>query len=304
MVEDALQLAVVLGDQRIGRRDRRVGDAGDHRAEAEERVLDAVAGEDRDRPLHREAAVDDPLRDAAGDVARLGVGHPAPGAALPLGEEHSGRRGPRPMVEPVGHRFRIGSERVGRPHDHRAVGAALDGHVRRTEGQRNFRHRFLPHTMFSPLGEPALNRAFIVYPGLPQPRANRRSSRPLSAPCRGCRKPKPRDCLQSRDGEHRAPASRNSYLPRYRLATTKSSMFGSRTAKDRSTSASSRVSARPAASASSSPTRTFRAISEANSTIVQWLTASSSIGSLRKNAVTLLLVDSGRTSGARKLVSK
>ena len=52
-------------------------------------MLDAVAGEDRDRPLRREAAVDDPLRDAARDVARLGVGHPAPGAALPLGEEHT-----------------------------------------------------------------------------------------------------------------------------------------------------------------------------------------------------------------------
>ena len=50
-VEDALQLAEILGDQRIGRRHRRVGQAGDHRAEADQRVIDAVARQDRDRAL-------------------------------------------------------------------------------------------------------------------------------------------------------------------------------------------------------------------------------------------------------------
>jgi hypothetical protein len=50
--------------------------------------------------------------------------------------------------------------------------------------------------------------------------------------------------------------------------------------------------------------RTSRAMSEENSTLVQWLTVSYSTGSLRTKAAILSLVDSGRTSGARKLVSK
>ena len=48
---DRLQLGEIPGDQRIGRRNRRIGRAGDHRAEADQRMIDAVAGEDGDRPL-------------------------------------------------------------------------------------------------------------------------------------------------------------------------------------------------------------------------------------------------------------
>ena len=54
-VEDGFELAVVLGDQRIGLRDRRVRHAGDHGAKPDQRMLDAVAGEDRDGPLARQA---------------------------------------------------------------------------------------------------------------------------------------------------------------------------------------------------------------------------------------------------------
>ena len=50
--EDVAQLAVVLRDQRVRRRDRRVRHAGEHRAEREQQVLDVVVGQDR-RPAAR-----------------------------------------------------------------------------------------------------------------------------------------------------------------------------------------------------------------------------------------------------------
>ena len=63
--EDVAQLAVVLRDQRIRRRDRRERHAGEHRAEREQEVLDVVVGQDRDRPLGRELAIEQRLRDRA-----------------------------------------------------------------------------------------------------------------------------------------------------------------------------------------------------------------------------------------------
>ena len=64
-VDDVAQLAEVARDQRIGRRDRRVGDADIDGGEAEQRVLEVVAGEDRDRPLGREVAREQRRADAA-----------------------------------------------------------------------------------------------------------------------------------------------------------------------------------------------------------------------------------------------
>ncbi len=54
--EYVFELPEVAGDQRIGRRDRRVGDADIHRSEPEQRVLEVVAGEDHDGALGREIA--------------------------------------------------------------------------------------------------------------------------------------------------------------------------------------------------------------------------------------------------------
>ncbi len=134
--DNGLQLGEIFGDQRIGRRDRRVGDASDHRAEPDQRMVDAVAGENGDRPLDREFSVDKRLRDAAGRMLRGAVRDHAPMSfALPLGKEDTGWSFLRPVVEPVGHRVRMGRKRIGRADDHRAVGASLDGHVRRAEGQ-------------------------------------------------------------------------------------------------------------------------------------------------------------------------
>ena len=45
--EDVAQLAVVLRDQRVGRRDRHVGHAGPQRAQRQREVLEVVVGQDR-----------------------------------------------------------------------------------------------------------------------------------------------------------------------------------------------------------------------------------------------------------------
>jgi hypothetical protein len=52
------------------------------------------------------------------------------------------------------------------------------------------------------------------------------------------------------------------------------------------------------------PIRTSRALSEENSTLVQWLTVNCSADNLWTNAAMLSLVALGRMSGMRKLVSK
>jgi hypothetical protein len=75
------QLAVVLRNQRIGRRDRRERHAGQQRAEREQQVFDVIVGQDHDRPLGRESEVEQSLRDRARALQRLGVAHPAPIAA-------------------------------------------------------------------------------------------------------------------------------------------------------------------------------------------------------------------------------
>ena len=77
------------GLQRVGRRDRRVGHADVHRRQREQRVLDAVAREDDDRPLVRQLAIEQRLRDAPHTRQRVGVGQRA--ATPPVGSR--ARRG-------------------------------------------------------------------------------------------------------------------------------------------------------------------------------------------------------------------
>ena len=78
------------------------------------------------------------------EVADIWANPLSPPAVLPLGEEHPVGRGARPVIEPVGHRPRIGRERLRRAHEHRAVRTALDAHMRRAESQRDFHGRFPP----------------------------------------------------------------------------------------------------------------------------------------------------------------
>ena len=108
-------------------------------------MIDAVARENGDRALDRKPAIDQRLRDSARRLLRRAVCDHAPmSLALPLGEKDSRRRYLRPMVEPVGHHVGMGAERAGRSDDQRAVGAPLDRHCRRAEGQLHPCHFLLP----------------------------------------------------------------------------------------------------------------------------------------------------------------
>ena len=60
-----LSLLEILRQQRIRHRDRRVRNADMHGREAEQRVLDVVARQDRDRPLGRQIALQQRCRDGA-----------------------------------------------------------------------------------------------------------------------------------------------------------------------------------------------------------------------------------------------
>ena len=62
---DALELLEILRHQRIGHGDRRIGNADMHRGKAEKRMLDIVAGQDRDRPIRRKIT----LQQSGGDRA-------------------------------------------------------------------------------------------------------------------------------------------------------------------------------------------------------------------------------------------
>ncbi len=59
---DVLELGVVLALQRIGDRDRRHRNAGGMAGERQQGVIDAVAGQNHDRPLGAQPALDQPLR--------------------------------------------------------------------------------------------------------------------------------------------------------------------------------------------------------------------------------------------------
>ncbi len=76
----ALSLPKSSRDKRIGDRNRRIGNADMHGGEAEQRVLDVVAGQDRDRPLGREIALEQRRRDRAHRRQRLRIAQRAPAA--------------------------------------------------------------------------------------------------------------------------------------------------------------------------------------------------------------------------------
>ena len=66
---NVLELGVVLALQGIGDRDRRHGNAGGVAGEREQRMIDAVAGQDHDRPLGRKSALEQALRQCIDDLA-------------------------------------------------------------------------------------------------------------------------------------------------------------------------------------------------------------------------------------------
>jgi len=138
--DDRFELGEILRDKRVRRRDGSVWHTRNRGAESENRMVDAVAGQDRDRPFRGETALDQTLRDASGGLARLRIGHLPPSRRHALGEEHTVRRNLRPVIEPVGQRRGIDAERMGRADQHGGVGAALDHHFGRPEGELRSGH--------------------------------------------------------------------------------------------------------------------------------------------------------------------
>ena len=64
------------GEQRVRRRDRGVGHAGVHRGERQQAVLDAVARQDHERAVRRDAAIEQSLRQRRGRAQRVAVCQP------------------------------------------------------------------------------------------------------------------------------------------------------------------------------------------------------------------------------------
>jgi hypothetical protein len=59
------QLGEIRRNQRIRRRNRRIGNARVHRAQAEQRMLEIIAGQNGNRPLRRKPAIHERLSDSA-----------------------------------------------------------------------------------------------------------------------------------------------------------------------------------------------------------------------------------------------
>ncbi len=140
--EHLAERAELVGLQRVGRRDRRVGHARVHRGQRQQAMLDAVAREDHHRAVARELPVEQSLRETPHLVQGVGVGDRAPaghrvgrlarGRGRTLRQEHAIRGLDCPMLEPIGDADRVGRDRGGRSHVDAAIGCMAQ--VRRVVG--------------------------------------------------------------------------------------------------------------------------------------------------------------------------
>lgn len=132
-IDRMTQFAEVARSQRIGRRNRRIRNAGPHCAQRQLQMLEIVAGENRDRPLDGKIAGQQSLPDSASALQRLRVAH-----ADPFAVDTAACRQPalgmrlRTAREPVGHAPRMFAERLGRAQIPR-VAAPLRMHRRSTD---------------------------------------------------------------------------------------------------------------------------------------------------------------------------
>ncbi len=110
-LEDRFERRVVASLQRVRRCDRRVEDAGIHRRERQQRVVDAIARKNDERFLLRQPSIEEALRQASHALERLRVGDARPCAArVPLRNEGSIGRNLRPVLEALGDPLGIGAE--------------------------------------------------------------------------------------------------------------------------------------------------------------------------------------------------
>ena len=114
-----------------------------HGGEREQRVLDVVAGQDRDRPLRRQPAPQQRRANALHFVQHLGISELAPlivGAALR--QEHALGRLTRPALQRLAQRVVVAAERLRGTNVDGAVGRALDHGIGRAQAHRAQRRRF------------------------------------------------------------------------------------------------------------------------------------------------------------------
>src|SRR5262249_19473090 len=143
--KDLVERGVVAGLKGICRSDGRVKHTGVHRGERQQSVLDAVAGQNHDRSVLRQPAVEEGLPDAPHASERLRIRETGPRAfRLPLGQEQGIWGRLRPVLEPFGYFFRVRPERSrGREIGH-AGRTATDEHISRehVDGLRPPSHGF------------------------------------------------------------------------------------------------------------------------------------------------------------------
>jgi hypothetical protein len=106
------QLAEVGRDQRIGRRNRRIGNADIVRREAEQRVLEVVSGENDDRTLGGQIAREQRGADAPYSFEGLRVSRGAPALARALRHEYAIGRDTGPMHQAIGQLVGICGQRA------------------------------------------------------------------------------------------------------------------------------------------------------------------------------------------------
>ena len=139
-VADMADLGEILRHERIGRRHRHRRDADLHRAELQDREVQAVVAQDRDRIVAVMAVVEQPLRDPVRPVARRSVGQVDPVAVrVALGEEGAVRDARSLAAQIVGHLHRIGVERRRVAQEDFAVVPPLDLQRAFSEPQRRIR---------------------------------------------------------------------------------------------------------------------------------------------------------------------
>jgi hypothetical protein len=138
---DMLELGVILALERIGDRDWRYRDAGGMAGEREERVVDAVGGEDHHRPLGRETALDETRRQGIDNRSSRRIGQFAPEVAVTLRQEYAGgtalhRRTEKPRQARIMRGHGLGGAIA-----QNTVAAALANNARGRISNRAQRHR-------------------------------------------------------------------------------------------------------------------------------------------------------------------
>ena len=121
---------MVLGHQRIGRRNGGIGDATVETGRAEQRMLEAVFRQDQKRPVRAKPQTKKCGTNGFGPGPRVGIADADPVArrATPRDPRLVGRR-IRPFIELVGQGWQIAGQRADLGHDDAAILAMVIGEL-------------------------------------------------------------------------------------------------------------------------------------------------------------------------------